>query len=81
MSIVSMAVVINLVSLIIRSTRVVHHHNKRTIKRTTNRFLVEFLRCIGLHLTHLFTALILVGVVERLNWFAKRKRQDVIDGT
>ena len=81
MSIVSMAVVINLVSLIIRSTRVVHHHNKRTIKRTTNGLFIEFLRCISLHPAHLFTILILVGIAKRLNWFAKRKRQDVIDST
>ena len=81
MSIVSMAVVINLISLIIRSTRVIHHHNKRTIKRTTNSLFIEFLRCISLHLAHWFTILILVGIAKRLNWFAKRKRQDVIDST
>ena len=73
MTIVGVAIILNLVGLIVRTTRVVHSHNKGTIKRTAHCLLVEFLWCIGLCLTNLLTILILESKGKGLHWLAQRK--------
>ena len=81
MSIISMAVILHLIGLVIRATRVVHHHQESTIQAMSYRLLVEALRSIFLSLAHLLAVLVTEGIGKLLHWFAKCQRQHVIDGS
>ena len=79
MSVVGMTVIFYLEGLIIRTTGVVHHHDKRTVQRTAHRLLVERLRGVFPRLRQLFAVFVLEGIGELLHGFSQRQTEHPVN--
>ena len=60
-------------------TRVVHHHDKCSVNRTTNHFFIEALRGVGLCFGNGLSLLVLESIFELLHRLAERQRKHLID--
>ena len=81
MTIVSVAVVLYLVCLVVRTAWVVHHHQEGTVEILAYGFLIETLRSILLSLAYLLTVLVAESIGKFLYRFAESKTQHVINLT
>ena len=78
MSVVGMTVILHLESLIVRTTGVVHHHDKRTVQLAAHRLLVERLRGVFLRLCQLLAVLVLKGISELLHGFSYGQAEHLV---
>ena len=79
-SVVHVAVVLYLVCLVIRTTRVVHHHDECALNRVAHYLVVERLRCEAARLAYGTTVLVAELVCEFLHRLAICHREHTIDG-
>ena len=75
-----MTVVFHLESLVIRSSRVVHHHDESAVQVATHRLGIELLRRVSARLAHLLAILVHVSISELLHGLAQRQAEHAIDG-
>ena len=81
MTIVSVAVVLYLVCLVVRTAWIVHHHQEGTVQVLAYGFLIETLRSILLRLANLLAILVAESIGKFLYRFAESKTQHVINLT
>ena len=74
-----MTIVLHLISLVIRTTRIVHRHDESTSDRTSHNFLGKLKRGVLLSWCKGFALLVLKGISEGLNRFSDGQTEDAID--
>ena len=74
-----MAVILHLVGLVIRTSRIIHDHDESTVEGAAHSSLVERLRCVGLRRSDSFAVLVAECIGELLYRFAQRQGENVID--
>ena len=79
MTVVGMTIILHLVGLVVRTARVVHHHDKRTVQLPTDSLFIERFRGVTLRLCQLFAVLILEGISELLHRLAQGETQHLVN--
>ena len=75
-----MAVVFHLISLVVRTARVVHNHDKCAFDAIAHNLAEEFLRSIFLRSAYSLAVLVGESISKLLNRFAESHREHVVDG-
>ena len=74
-----MAVVFHLISLVVRTARVVHHHDECAFDAIAHNLVEEFLRSIFLRRAYSLAVLVGESISKLLNRFTESHREHVVD--
>ena len=81
MAVVGVTVILHLVGLVIRPTRIVHRHDESAVDGAAHHLLIERLRRVRLGRTDRLAALVAEGIGELLKRFADSQRKHLVNLT